>query len=307
VQDDRVQGAPRRPGGFLAIPALVAPVASALGLSSTVLLSVPGVDRREVLGIRAGASARIDVGVHARAGLPAVRPAERMSQLMAGGLHPIMRGSGPSVPVQADQAQEGQRLTELAAVSPAYSTKVGFLDTDAGLTDRTPPVTEPHLPQPGVPRCYRPLNRPRRARLALHVDDSHARSTVAALGRRRTASLRRGQRQHQRDRCRRDRPAPPHAAVLPPRVWFVTTNCDPPAASGLPASTANPPASPCPRSDAEGDRDDDPAHRMPALQPEARGCGAVRTHPLRPLVPPPAPGHASGRHCSSTPLHDRRL
>jgi hypothetical protein len=27
VQDDRVQGAPRRPGGFLAIPALVAPVA----------------------------------------------------------------------------------------------------------------------------------------------------------------------------------------------------------------------------------------------------------------------------------------
>ena len=140
---------------------------------------------------------------------------------MAGGLHPIMRGSGPSVPVQADQAQEGQRLTELAAVSPAYSTKVGFLDTDARLTDRTPPVPEPHLPQPGVPRRYRPLNRPRRARLALHVDNSHTRSADAALGRRRTASLRRGQRQHQRDRCSRDRPAPPHTAVLPPRVWFI--------------------------------------------------------------------------------------
>ena len=131
--------------------------------------------------------------------------------------------------------QEGESLTELAAVPPAHPTEVGFGDTDAGLTGRTPPVPEPHSPQPGVPHRYRPLHRPRRARLALHVDDGHTRSTDAALRRRRrTASLRRGQRQHQRDRCGRDGPAPPHAAVLPPRAWFITTNCDPPAASGLP-------------------------------------------------------------------------
>jgi hypothetical protein len=75
-----------------------------------------------------------------------------MSQLMAGGLHPIMGRCGPSVSIQADQAQEGERLTELAFVSPAYPTKVGFSDTDAGLTDRAPPVPEPHSPQPGIPR-----------------------------------------------------------------------------------------------------------------------------------------------------------
>jgi hypothetical protein len=90
--------------------------------------------------------------VHAGAELPAVRLAERMSQLMAGGLHPIMRGCGPSVPIQADQAHEGEGLPELAAVPPADPTKVPFSDADAGLSDRTSPIPEPHLPQPGVPR-----------------------------------------------------------------------------------------------------------------------------------------------------------
>jgi hypothetical protein len=137
-----------------------------LGLSSVVLPSVPGVDRREVLGIRASAGARIDVGVQQvlnsrRCGRPSAADATgRLHLTPPCSLHapasspPTVIHQHPRVyprrpprePLPRDRASAGDESgppdpagpRRLYGVPPAASITAGFTSAvcEPGRTDR---------------------------------------------------------------------------------------------------------------------------------------------------------------------------